>query len=78
MKLYNLTRQLEEIAREIAKRLNFEFDIEKVNISFLEDSNDDYISVEYNEEFVRAYVFIHMIGEEIQYDICSTTINFNQ
>ena len=32
MKLYNLTRQVEEIAREIAKRINFEFDIEKVNI----------------------------------------------
>ena len=78
MKLYNLTRQLEEIAREIAKRLNFEFDIEKVNISFLEDSNDDYISVEYNEEFVRAYVFIHMIGEEIKYNICDTTIFFPQ
>ena len=76
MKLYNLTRQLEEIAREIAKRLNFEFDIEKVDICFEKDSKDDYISVEYNEEFVRAYVFIHMIGEEIKYDICSTRIYF--
>ena len=76
MKLYNLTRQLEEIAREIARRLNFEFDIEKVDICFEKVSKDDYISVEYNEEFVRAYVFIHMIGEEIKYDICSTRIYF--
>ena len=76
MKLYNLTRQVEEIAREIAKRLNFEFDIEKVDICFEKVSKDDYISVEYNEEFVRAYVFIHMIGEEIKYDICSTRIYF--
>lgn len=76
MKLYNLTRQLEEIAREIAKRLNFEFDIEKVNISFLDDSYDDCISVEYNEELVHAYVFVHIIDEKIEYDICSTTIFF--
>ena len=78
MKLYNLTQQLEEIAREIAKRLNFEFDIEKVDICFPDDNNQDYISVEYQDEYVSAYVFIHIVGEEIQYDICSTTINFDQ
>ena len=78
MKIYNFTRQVEEIAREIVKRLGFEFDIEKVDICFPDDNNQDYISVEYNEEFVSAYIFIHIIGEEIQYDICSTTINFNQ
>ena len=78
MKLYNFTRQVEEIASEIAKRLNFEFDIEKVDISFLEDSNDDYLSVEYNEEFIHAYVYVHIVGEEIKYDICSTTIFFPQ
>ena len=76
MKLYNLTRQLEGIAREIAKRLNFEFDIEKVDICFEKVSKDDYISVEYNEEFVHAYVFVHIIDEKIEYDICSTTIFF--
>ena len=77
MKLYNFTRQVEEIAREIANRLNFEFDIEKVNVSFFEDDSYDYhISVEYNEDLVHAYVFVHIIDEKIEYDICSTTIFF--
>ena len=78
MKLYNLTRQVEEIARESAKRLNFEFDIEKVDICFEKDSKDDYISVEYNEEFVHAYVYVQIVGEEIKYNICDTTIFFPQ
>ena len=78
MKIYNFTRQVEEIAREIVKRLGFEFDIEKVDICFSDDNNQDYISVEYQDEYVSAYVFIHIVGEEIQYDICSTTINFDQ
>lgn len=78
MKIYNFTRQVEEIAREIVKRLGFEFDIEKVDICFPDDNNQDYISVEYQDEYVSAYVFIHIVGEEIQYDICSTTINFDQ
>ena len=78
MKLYNFTRQVEEIAREIVKRLGFEFDIEKIDIRFPDDNNQDYISVEYQDEYVSAYVFIHIVGEEIQYDICSTTINFDQ
>ena len=78
MKLYNLTRQVEEIAREIAKRLNFEFDIEKVNICFEKDSKGDYTSVWYLEEFVHAYVDIQIVGEEIKYNICDTTIFFPQ
>ena len=78
MKIYNFTRQVEEIAREIVKRLGVEFDIEKVDICFPDDNNQDYISVEYQDEYVSAYVFIHIVGEEIQYDICSTTINFDQ
>ena len=51
---------------------------EKLDICFEKDSKGDYISVWYLEEFVHAYVDVQIVGEEIKYDICSTTINFNQ
>ena len=76
MRITDFNNKVLEVGKEIAKRLNLQFDADKLHIVIEDDGKGNNLSIEYNDVVVHAYVGASLIGDEFVYDICDTTIFF--